>query len=234
MVFYGNPGTGKTTVARSIASLYRALGVLSKGQLIETDRSGLVAGYVGQTALKVKEVVQRSLGGMLFIDEAYALKPGAGGNDYGDEAIETLLKLMEDHRDDLVLIVAGYTDRMREFLDANPGLKSRFNKYLVFDDYSPSQPMNIFRKFCDDSDYSLSTEAAAKLERVFQEAFSKRDQTFGNARLARNVFETAIANLATRIIRIDNPDRVNLELIEEEDVRVPEMIEIPEKKLGFV
>jgi stage V sporulation protein K len=234
MVFYGNPGTGKTTVARLIASLYRALGVLSKGQFVETDRSGLVAGYVGQTALKVKESVQRALGGVLFVDEAYALKPATGGNDFGDEAIETLLKLMEDHRDDLVVIVAGYTGPMERFLEANPGLKSRFSKYLVFEDYSPAQLIEIFHRFCSQSDYSLSAEAEANLATVFQDAYAKRDETFGNARFARNVFERAIANLASRIVALEQPDRVTLQLLVADDIQSPDIMVVPEKKLGFV
>ena len=168
MVFYGNPGTGKTTVARLVASIYRALGVLSKGQLIETDRSGLVAGYVGQTALKVQEIVQRAIGGVLFVDEAYALTPANSTSDFGAEAIDTLLKLMEDHRDDLVVVVAGYTGPMQQFLEGNPGLKSRFNKYLVFEDYLPNQLLQIFRGFCSQSDYTPSPQAEAKLLNVFK------------------------------------------------------------------
>ncbi len=222
MVFYGNPGTGKTTVARLIAKVYEALGVLSKGQLVETDRSGLVAGYVGQTALKVNEVVRKALGGVLFIDEAYALKPEKSGNDYGDEAIETLLKLMEDHRDDLVVIVAGYTGPMERFLEANPGLRSRFNKYLVFEDYSPEQLVQIFRGFCSQSDYILSQDAELKLIEVLNKACTSRDQSFGNARFARNVFERAISNLASRIVTLDHPESTSFQLIDPSDIEVPE------------
>jgi SpoVK/Ycf46/Vps4 family AAA+-type ATPase len=144
MVFMGNPGTGKTTVARLISSLYASIGVLSKGQLIEVDRSGLVAGYVGQTALKTQEVIKSALGGVLFIDEAYSLSSG-GENDFGREAIETILKAMEDHRDDLVVIVAGYDEPMQKFLSSNPGLESRFNKYFYFQDYTGEQLMAIFK-----------------------------------------------------------------------------------------
>ena len=148
LVFSGNPGTGKTTVARIIARLYKQIGVLSKGQLVECDRSGLVAGFVGQTALKTQEKIQAALGGVLFIDEAYALTPGDGTNDYGQEAVETILKAMEDHRDDLVVIVAGYTGPMRHFVESNPGLKSRFNKYIDFPDYSIEELLTIFEGNC--------------------------------------------------------------------------------------
>ncbi len=231
MVFKGNPGTGKTTVARLVSNIYRALGVLSKGQLIETDRSGLVAGYVGQTALKVNEVVQRAIGGVLFVDEAYALTPAGGGSDFGAEAIDTLLKLMEDHRDDLVVIVAGYTALMERFLEGNPGLESRFNKYLVFEDYTPDQLVRIFRGFCSQSDYTLSPQAEAKLLDVFEKAYASRDQNFGNARFARNVFERAINNLASRIVKLEHPERTSFQLIEADDIDVPESLS--EKKLGF-
>ena len=231
MVFYGNPGTGKTTVARLVAGIYQALGVLSKGQLIETDRSGLVAGYVGQTALKVKEVVQRAIGGVLFVDEAYALTPPNSTSDFGAEAIDTLLKLMEDHRDDLVVIVAGYTGPMERFLEGNPGLKSRFNKYLVFEDYLPTQLLQIFRGFCSQSDYALSPQAETKLLDVLEKAYGNRDGTFGNARFARNVFEKAIANLASRIMTLENPGRTSFQLIEPDDLEVPESLSV--KKLGF-
>jgi Cdc6-like AAA superfamily ATPase len=231
MVFYGNPGTGKTTVARLVASIYQALGVLSNGQLIETDRSGLVAGYVGQTALKVKEVVQQAIGGVLFVDEAYALTPANSTSDFGAEAIDTLLKLMEDHRDDLVVIVAGYTGPMERFLEGNPGLKSRFNKYLVFEDYLPNQLLQIFSGFCSQSDYALSPQAESKLLEVLERAYTNRDETFGNARFARNVFEKAIANLASRIIKLEHPERTSFQLIEPDDIEVPESLSA--KKLGF-
>lgn len=231
MVFYGNPGTGETTVARLVASIYQALGVLSKGQVIETDRSGLVAGYVGQTALKVREVVQPAVGGVLFVDEAYALTPANSGSDFGAEAIDTLLKLMEDNRDDLVVIVAGYTGPMERFLEGNPGLKSRFNKYLVFEDYLPDQLVQIVRGFCGQSDYALSPRAEAKLLDIFERAYANRDGTFGNARFARNLFEKAIANLASRIIKLENLERTSFQLIEPDDIEVPESLS--GTKLGF-
>ena len=231
MVFYGNPGTGKTTVARLVARIYQSLGVLSKGHLIETDRSGLVAGYVGQTALKVQEVVQRAIGGVLFVDEAYALTSGSQGSDFGAEAVDTLLKLMEDHREDLVVIVAGYTGPMENFFETNPGLKSRFNKYLVFEDYVPNQLLQIFQGFCSQSDYALSPRTEAKLQELFEGAYANRDETFGNARFARNVFEKAIANLASRIMTLENPERTSFQLIEPDDLEVPKGLSV--KRLGL-
>lgn len=198
LVFFGNPGTGKTTVARLIAELYRAMGILKSGHLVETDRSGLVGGFVGQTALKTTEVVKQALGGVLFIDEAYALGT-RGGQDYGQEAIETLLKAMEDHRDELVVIVAGYPAKMDEFFDSNPGLRSRFNKYLHFDDYSPDELTGIFEKFCETNGYACTPEAKVKVLEIFVAAYAKRDERFGNARLARNQFEAAINRQANRI-----------------------------------
>jgi hypothetical protein len=228
LVFYGNPGTGKTTVARLLAQIYRSLGVLSKGHLVETDRAGLVAGYVGQTALKVKEVVTQAIGGVLFIDEAYSLKPKDDGNDFGQEAIETLLKQMEDHRDDLVVIVAGYPEEMNRFLSANPGLQSRFNKYLTFDDYTPEQLMLIFNRFSQKSDYALDSTAEAKLMDLFRAAYMNRDRYFGNARLARNVFERSISRLANRVVSIPEIDKSALVTIRPEDI--PELDDVSSAK----
>jgi stage V sporulation protein K len=199
LVFSGNPGTGKTTVARLISQIYKSLGILSKGHLVETDRSGLVAGYIGQTAIKVQEIVQKSLGGILFIDEAYTLSSTKEGWDFGHEAIGTLLKLMEDHRDDFVVVVAGYTDKMQDFIDSNPGLRSRFNKYLQFADYSPLELVLIFQTFCSHGYYRLSASAEEKLVEIFSARYRERDETFGNGRLARNIFEEAIHNQASRI-----------------------------------
>ena len=165
------------------SKIYKALGVVSKGHLVETNRSDLVAGYVGQTALKVKAVAEKSLGGILFIDEAYALKRRDDSQDYGNEAIETLLKFMEDNRQDLVVIVAGYPFEMNRFLEATPGLQSRFNKSLNFPDYLPEELMQIFLHLCGESDYKLSEAAQHRLSNYFQAAYQKRDSNFGNARL---------------------------------------------------
>ncbi|HEV2799012.1 MAG TPA: AAA family ATPase [Pyrinomonadaceae bacterium] len=222
LVFYGNPGTGKTTIARLLAQIYRSLGILRRGHLVETDRADLVAGYVGQTALKVREVVTRALGGVLFIDEAYALTPGGGGNDFGQEAVETLLKLMEDHRDDLVVVVAGYTEKMQQFLDSNPGLRSRFSKHLHFDDYDPPQLIDIFRAFCRKADFQLSPEAETELERIFSILSAGRDETFGNARLARNLFETTVNKQANRIVSLPSIDKASLASIEAADIPTAE------------
>ena len=216
MVFLGNPGTGKTTVARLISSLYASIGVLSKGQLVEVDRGGLVAGYVGQTALKTQEAIKSALGGVLFIDEAYSLSSG-GENDFGREAIETLLKAMEDHRDDLIVIVAGYTGPMDCFINSNPGLQSRFNKYFYFEDYTGEQLMAIFDSMCKKNSYVLTDEARETAEKFFIELFENRDENFGNARDVRNLFEDMVVRQADRLASAEAPDKDALMTIEKSD-----------------
>ena len=197
MVFSGNPGTGKTTIARLMGRIYRSLGVLSKGQLIEVDRSSLVAGYVGQTAIKTGEVIEKALGGVLFIDEAYALT-NRGGMDYGQEAVDTLLKAMEDHREDLVVIVAGYTELMEEFVHSNPGLESRFNRFMHFPDYTVEEMTGIFRMRCEKSGYTMEEEAWDELKKILEQE-SRDVESFGNARGVRNLFERAISAQADRL-----------------------------------
>jgi len=221
MVFLGKPGTGKTTVARLISGLYAAIGVLTKGQLIEVDRSGLVAGYVGQTALKTQKVIQSALGGVLFIDEAYSLSSG-GENDFGREAIETLLKAMEDHRDDLVVIVAGYTGPMEKFIHSNPGLESRFNRYFFFPDYDGNQLTEIFRMQCKKNSYTLTPEADEAALKMFTRLYEERDENFGNGRDVRNCFEDMVVRQSNRVAGMENPGKEDLINVLPEDLVDPD------------
>ena len=215
MVFSGNPGTGKTTVARIMSRIYHSLDILSKGQLVEVDRSGLVAGYVGQTALKTQKVIEKARGGVLFIDEAYALN-GKSENDFGQEAIDTILKAMEDHRDDLVVIVAGYTELMDRFIHSNPGLESRFNRFLMFEDYTPEQMVAIFKMQCKKGCYVLA-QGTEELVRDFI-AEESADDSFGNARGVRNLFEHILVAQNNRLAKMENVTRDDLMQILPDDV----------------
>ena len=218
MVFSGNPGTGKTMIARLMSRIYRSLGILSKGQLVEVDRGGLVAGYVGQTAIKTGEAITKALGGVLFVDEAYALTDH-GENDYGQEAVDTLLKAMEDHRDDLVVIVAGYTELMETFVHSNPGLESRFNRFMHFPDYTVEEMLAIFDMRCEKSGYRLSPDARDLLKGLLA-LLSLDVKGFGNARGVRNLFERAVSAQADRLASLPEVNRDTLMLLTSDDLRV--------------
>ena len=210
LVFTGSPGTGKTTVARIVARIYKDLGVLKKGHTVETDRSGLVANYVGQTATKTNAIVDSALNGVLFIDEAYALVPQNPSQDYGQEAISTLLKRMEDDRDKLVVIIAGYTNEMKRFIDSNPGLQSRFNRYINFPDYTSAELTDIFKMYMKKNQYTLVPDAESYLKERFDYVVAHKDRNFGNARFARNVFEKSIQQQANRLAGQTNLTKTQL------------------------
>jgi SpoVK/Ycf46/Vps4 family AAA+-type ATPase len=219
MVFTGNPGTGKTTVGRIISQIYKALNIIDKGHLVEVDRSNLVAGYVGQTAIQTQEIIDKSIGGVLLIDEAYRLSD-EGPSDFGHEAIATLLKAMEDKRDSFAVIVAGYEKEMEKFIKSNPGLSSRFKTYIKFDDYNPDELMEIFDSMITNNDYVLSEDARISLNDFFNKLYQYKNENFGNGRDVRNIFEKTVTKHSTRLANISNPSDNDLKTIHKLDLAI--------------
>jgi stage V sporulation protein K len=219
LVFTGNPGTGKTTVARLFAEICRALGILKRGHLVEVDRAGLIGGYVGQTALKTKQVIESALDGVLFIDEAYSLTRSKADSDYGSECISTLLKAMEDFRDRIIVIVVGYADLMLEFLASNPGLRSRFTKQVYFPDYTREELWLLFDRLVQINGFSLASDAVPCAQARIETMFANRGMNFGNAREVRTLFESVVQRQADRLASTDSPSAAQLQTLERADIR---------------
>lgn len=217
LAFTGNPGTGKTTVARIVGRIYKQIGLLSKGHFVEVSRTDLIAGYQGQTALKVKKVIEQAKGGVLFIDEAYSITENDHTDSYGRECLTELAKALEDYREDLVVIVAGYTEPMNQFFESNPGLKSRFNTFIEFNDYSSNELDEILVSMCKKNDYILTDEVKEKIHFYFEQQTSSKDKSFSNGRLVRNLFDDLVMNHARRVINVKNPGREELSTIKVED-----------------
>ena len=217
LAFTGNPGTGKTTVARIVGRIYKRIGLLSRGDFVEVSRTDLIAGYQGQTALKVKNVIEQAKGNVLFIDEAYSITENDHSDSYGRECLTELTKALEDYREDLVVIVAGYTKPMHKFFESNPGLKSRFNTFIEFDDYSPNELDKILISMCKNNDYTLDEEAKEKIHLYFEQQTKSKDENFANGRLVRNLYEDLVINHARRVINVANPGNMELSTIKAED-----------------
>ena len=217
LAFTGNPGTGKTTVARIVGRIYKRIGLLSKGHFVEVSRTDLIAGYQGQTALKVKKVIEQAKGGVLFIDEAYSITENDHSDSYGRECLTELTKALEDYREDLVVIVAGYTEPMNKFFESNPGLKSRFNTFIEFHDYSSSELDEILYSMCKNNDYLLDDKAKEKIHVYFEQQTASKDENFANGRLVRNLYDDLVMNHARRVINLANPESVDLSTIKMDD-----------------
>ena len=222
LAFTGNPGTGKTTVARIVGRIYKKLGLLSKGHFMEVSRTDLIAGYQGQTAHKVKEVIDKAKGGVLFIDEAYSITENDHSDSYGRECLTELTKALEDYREDLVVIVAGYTEPMKQFFESNPGLKSRFNTFIEFDDYKVSELIDILKSISKAEDYVISERVLSFLSCQLTQVIHCKDNSFANGRYIRNIFETMIMNHSRRVVKIESPSTDDLKMIKIEDV--PEIL----------